>query len=122
MGEHGESLMKFDPEMTEDDLTAWIIKNRMLFLFNRTHYTPDYVAYLARIVGFPPEMVYRRFSNFEHALALTNIDYAAAKRATQTVMELTMIGNPVNLRDSWEALGRNLTAGIDFEDYSNKGR
>lgn len=102
--------------LTEDDLTAWIIKNRMLFLFNRQHYTPDYVVYLARLIGFDPLMVYKRFSDFEHALALTNVDLASAKKAMRTVRAIERIHNPVNLEDSWEALAERLITGRDFDE------
>lgn len=101
---------------TEQDLTAWIAKNRMRFLFNRAHYSPDYVSWLARMNGFEAEMVYRRLSDFEHALALTNGDFSSAKKAAETCREIFLINNPNYLVESWEDLARYLTRGECFDE------
>ncbi len=107
--------MKPIPGLTEEDLTAWIAKNRMRFIFNAAHYTPDYVTFLARLAGFEAEMVYRRFSDFKHAMALTDPDRAAAKKITWTVGEMEHRGCYNIMKESWDDLGKYLMHGTDFK-------
>lgn len=100
----------------EEDLTLWISKNRMRFLFNKKHYTPDYVAWLAYINGFNPSIVFRRLADFQYALSLTSAENAYAKKANLTIKELVHYDQKIRLDDSWEALGRKLLFGKDFDE------
>jgi hypothetical protein len=99
----------------EADFTAWIAKNRLRFRFNPRHYTPDYVSWLARINGFDSEMVYRRLSHFDDALALTSIDRRAAQKANWFVSEIMIMRN-LDLSEQWFELGNYLMDGYEFED------
>lgn len=102
---------------TEDDLTQWIAKNRMLFLMNRKHYSPDHVAFMARLGGFPAEMVYRRLSHFDHMLARTSIDRSAMAKSRWFVSEVLMPYH-LDLIDQWKALDLHDTMGLDFDEVA----
>lgn len=102
-------------EFTEDDFTGWIIKNRMLFLMNRKVYTQEHVAYLAQVTGFDADMVYRRLSHFDDALARTSIDKRA--HAKMQWMETEILERDcLNLDGQWKALDLYDSLGINFED------
>lgn len=103
------------PLLTEDDFTAWIRKNRMMFLMNRKHYTLDHVAYLARLGGFDAIMVYERLSHFDDALALTSIHRRALAKSNWTVSEI-LLTRCLDLDDQWKALDLYETMGIDFDE------
>lgn len=100
---------------SETDFTEWIAMNRMNFLMNRRKYTPDHVAYLARVVGFDAEMVYRRLSHFDDALARTSIDRRAFQKTEWFESEILM-RESLCLQGQWESLDLYETLGIEFDE------
>lgn len=104
------------PTIEEEEFIQWLKKNRMLFLFHSAHYTPDYMAWLARQNGFNPEMVYRKFSDFKYTLALSSPEIAAIKKTKWELSELLYHDDPIRLDDSWHALSKKLIDGKDFNE------
>lgn len=96
------------------ELLAWIRNKRLYFV--QREYTAAEVADAAIRDTFDPDLVYRVLSNFRDALEGTSIDHRAEFVVERLEMTLHMLAVPVDLFDSWEALGDYLQDGKEFDD------
>lgn len=104
--------MESTMEYTEEDLTAWFRKNRMLFSMNREHYTDDHIMHLAITGGFLPRMVYERHIAYE--LELKSITLAA-RASANLIQRHILLWKERDLAMQWEDLDLYLSEGLDFD-------
>lgn len=98
--------------LTTNDFKKWL-KQCGPYLGNRT---PDEIASLAHYVGFSYEVILPILSHFEDALRGSNFDNRAKMHIDHETIGIELISGKYALDGQWEALGKKLVEGKDFDD------
>lgn len=96
---------------------AWLARNRSHFQrgYDGTPYTQDEVTERAYWVDFDRELVHRELSNFNDAIAGTNIDNRFAFEFDLRMMVRARMAGKRDLRNQWIDLYEYLEYGREFQ-------